>query len=58
MSVAVKITVIVEEAPIYLSLAEDSLYLTHLPPDLLQNNADDINPICRALQLRILYAVG
>jgi hypothetical protein len=50
--------VIVEEAPIYLSLAEDSLYLTHLPPDLLQNNADDINPICRALQLRILYAVG
>jgi hypothetical protein len=54
MGVAMPISMIIEEAPIYRMLAKNTLYFTHLPANFLQDNVHYLNPI-ESLQFRIFY---
>jgi hypothetical protein len=45
VSVAMPIAMVIEKAPVYSFLAEDSLDLPHFPAHFLQNYSYNLNPI-------------
>ena len=50
VGVAVEVAVIVEKSPVDLLLAKNTLYLSHLPSQLLQQDAYHLHPVCTRLE--------
>lgn len=53
VSIAMPVAMIIKESPINLFFTKNSLDLAHLPPNLLKDYANHLDPINRTIKLRV-----